>query len=254
MPTATTMQPDLSFDAKLGSAAEPVNYLRRAMVLEMAVRLSLLVQGNIIEFGVADGSSTRVIRRTLRRYRRRFVPWPNKKIFALDSFEGLTQRFESAEIGTFAGQVPKIRGIEFIKGYFEKTCTSELAHRVGRVALAHLDADLYDSTLTALRWLTPLLQPGSLLLFDEFSGQNRSEQRAFDSWRYETETRLARIAEFDRDPSGFGNVPDRRLLFQVLGAEPLAQRDERGSFPWLIDYYLGRLGLKELQSRFRERF
>ena len=82
----------------------------------------------------------------------------------------------------------------------------------------------------------------------------RSEQRAFDAWRLETGTQLTRIAEFDRDPSGFGTVPDRRLLFQVCGAAPVVPDDPRGSLPWLIDYYFGRLGLRELQSRFRERF
>lgn len=242
------------FDTALGAAQDHVNYLRRAMVLEMATRLSLRVPGNIIEFGVADGSSTRVIRRTLRRHgRRRFVPHPAKTVFALDSFEGLRERFEGAEAGTFAGAVPRIRGVEFVKGYFEETCTPALAARVGRIAFAHLDADLYSSTLTALRWLTPLLGPGSLLLFDEFLGEAQAERRAFDEWQAECGLVLTRIAEFDRDPSGYGRAPDRRLLFQVVGG-PIPARDPRGSVAWNLHYYLGRLGLKGLQERFCERY
>lgn len=224
------------------------------MALEIAVRLSLRVPGNIVEFGVADGSSTRIIRRTLRRYRLRpFVPFARKRIFALDSFEGLRERFEEAAAGTFAGGVPKISGVTFVKGYFEQTCTPELAARVGQVAFAHLDADLYDSTLTALRWLQPMLGPGSLLLFDEFTGGAEAECRAFEEWRQRSGLTLARLAEFDRDPSGFGTVPDRRLMYQVVGSGPLAGTNVRGSLPWKIDYYLGRVGFLELQSRFRNR-
>lgn len=244
----------LPFDLAEGPVRDHVNYLRRAMILEMAVRLSLRVPGSIVEFGVADGSSTRLIRRTLRRYGRRwFVPYPRKTIFALDSFEGLSERFEGAGVGTFAGAVPKVRGVEFVKGYFEETCTPALAARVGRVAFANLDADLYSSTLTALRWLAPLLGPGSLLLFDEFVGEEQSERRAFDEWRAATGIPLTRIGEFDRDPSGFGRTPDRRLLYQVTGAA-LAPRDPRGGAAWRLHYYLGRLGLKGLQERFHERY
>lgn len=245
----------IPYDLSSGPARDHVNYLTRAMVLEMAVRLSLRVPGNIVEFGVADGASTRVIKRALRKYGRRwFQPHPKKQIFALDSFEGLRESFENAKVGAFAGEVPKISGVHFVKGYFEETCTPELARRVGKVAFANLDADLYSSTQTALRWLTPLLGPGSLLLFDEFVGEELSEQRAFEDWRRETGFKLSRLAEFDRDPSGWGTVPDRRALFQVYSDQPLAPRDPRGSLAWRIDYYLGRLSLCEAQSRFRERF
>jgi hypothetical protein len=43
---------------------------------------------------------------------------------------------------------------------------------VGQVSLAHFDADPYSSTACALEWITPLLHGGSLLLFDEFFGED----------------------------------------------------------------------------------
>jgi hypothetical protein len=85
------------------------NFFPRSLILEACVRASLRVPGNIIEFGVASGASTRVIRRTLREYGSPwFVPFGRKKIFALDSFQGLREKFENAEIGTFAGEVPQL--------------------------------------------------------------------------------------------------------------------------------------------------
>jgi predicted O-methyltransferase YrrM len=180
-------------------------YLSRAAVLQICIGLAEAIPGNIVEFGVADGASTRVIRKLT-----------EKKIYALDSFEGLREAFENAPVGAFAGPVPDIPGVTIVKGYFEDSCTEALAAEVGQVAFAHLDADLYGSTLCALRWLTPLLGDGSLLLFDEFTGGEKAEARAFAEWQRETETQLVRIAEFDREASGWGDIPDKRLLFQVI--------------------------------------
>lgn len=234
------------------AAVSQLNFFSRAQVLECCVRLAAKVPGHIIEFGVADGSSTRVIRRTLNRMRwNLFVPFRHKRIFACDSFEGLPEAFESAPVGAFAQAVPKIPGVIFVKGYFDKTLTPELQARIGQVAFAHLDADLYSSTKTALEWLTPLLNTGSLLLFDEFDGDHGAECRALDEWREKHGIKVARIAEFARDPSGFGREQlDRRVLFQVLGTRQLSLKHVRGSLPWRVSYYLNRLGWKELRSRF----
>jgi hypothetical protein len=189
-------------------------------VLELAVQLSFQVAGNIIEFGVADGDSTRTLRKALTRRERGRLRGPRKSIFACDSFEGLTEKFENAEPGTFACEPPNIRGVQIVKGYFDDSLTPDLARRVGSVALASLDADLYSSTLTALRWLTPLLSTGSLLLFDEYTGENASECRAHQDWCEETGAQTFMLAEFLRDPSGWGANPDRRTLFQVVADEP----------------------------------
>ncbi|QSX73837.1 class I SAM-dependent methyltransferase [Lysobacter arenosi] len=182
-------------------------------VLELCVALSRRVPGNIVEFGVAKGESTRILRRALGH--------SNKRIYACDSFEGLSEKFENAEVGTFACEPPRIRGVEIVKGYFEQSLTPELAARVGRVSFASLDADLYSSTLCALTWLTPLLGSGSLLLFDEFLGEKESEKRAFEDWSKETGLRTVRIAEFVREPSGWGTRIDKRPLFQVVGDDLL---------------------------------
>jgi hypothetical protein len=199
-------------------------FVPKRAILELAVRTAHEVEGDIIEFGVAWGKSTRVIRRALRRLERGQIVGTRKRIFACDSFKGLPEKFENAAVGTFATEPPRIRGVEIVAGYFAESLTPELARRVGQVSLASLDADLYSSTLCALQWLTPLLHSGSLLLFDEFLGENESEKRAFETWSDETGVRTVQIAEFLREPSGWGTRPDRRVLFQIVGDEELKRR------------------------------
>src|SRR5690242_2929560 len=131
----------------------------REQVLRLAVRSAVRVPGSIVEFGVAEGASTRVLRSELRRLRRQQPQIGNRRVFACDSFRGLPEPFEALAAGTFACEPPRIRGVELVVGYFEDTLDDGLARRVGRVALASLDADLESSTLCALRWLTPLLAP-----------------------------------------------------------------------------------------------
>ena len=233
---------------------DQTNFLSRGAVLSACVKLALRVPGHIMEFGVADGASTRIIRRSLKKARWNFfLPERHKKIFACDSFEGLPEKFENADVGAFAGKVPSIAGVTFVKGYFENTLTPQLRSQIQRVAFAHLDADLYSSTQTVLNWLTPMLGTGSLLLFDEYIGADYAERRAFDEWRESSGVQVVRLAEFDRDPSGFGRKrPDRRILYQVLGSEWISIKPKKHSLAWSISYYLGRLGLNELQSRFDE--
>ena len=192
-----------------------VNFAPRNLVLELCVQLAQRVPGNIIEFGVAEGHSTRVLRRSSRR--------SGKHVFACDSFKGLPEKFENAEKGTFACEPPRIRGVEIVAGYFEESLTEDLAKRVGRIALASLDADLYSSTMCALKWLTPLLHTGSILVFDEFLGEKESEKRAFEDWTRETGIQTVQVAEFLREPSGWGSKIDLRTVFQVVSKEVLPE-------------------------------
>ena len=224
------------------------------LVIEMTARLAFGVPGNIIEFGVFNGDSTRVLRRAVRRLQRGQILGPRKVIFACDSFKGLPEPFENLERGAFACAPPRIPGVHIIEGFFEDSLTDELAQRVGRVALASFDADLYSSTLCALRWLTPLLDTGSLLLFDQYlAGGGAHERRAHEDWLRESELHTVRIAEFIRPPSGqggdrdHGSVPDRRVLFQVVGATQLVPTKVLGRVE------IGRIG-RSIQRRLTRRW
>jgi predicted O-methyltransferase YrrM len=209
-----------------------ITYPSRAQVLELAFAVSRAVPGHIIEFGTWNGASTRVLRDELWHSRMWDRAQRGKRIYACDSFEGLAEDYEHLKKGHFATEVPKLRGVRIVKGFFDDSLTPELAKEIGRISLAHMDADLFSSTLTALNWLTPLLQPGSVLLFDELIGEDPAEARALLEWQRDTDVRLAVLALFGREPSGRGGMSDRRALVQVVGDKEI--RKAAPLFPvWL---------------------
>jgi predicted O-methyltransferase YrrM len=200
-----------------------VTFPSRDQVLELAVQLARPIPGHIVEFGVYKGRSTRTIRDELwmaslwDRGQRR------KRIYACDSFRGLPAAYENLPAGNFATPVPRLARVRVVEGFFETSLTPELACQVGRVSLAHFDADLHSSTACALDWLTPLLQPGSLLLFDEFLGEDPAEERAFLEWAQRTGIKTAMLAMFGREPAGRTDTADRRAILQVVGADQIAK-------------------------------
>ena len=189
--------------------------MSREQVFRLAVRSAVRVPGNVIEFGVAQGVSTRVLRSELRRVRRRQPKIGSRRLFACDSFRGLPEQFETLASGTFACEPPRIRGVELVVGYFDDALDDALARRVGRVALGRSTPTSKSSTMCALRWLTPLIDQGSLLLFDEFDGDGGAERRAYERWSHETGVQTIKVAEFIRPTAGFGTQNNRRVLFQV---------------------------------------
>lgn len=206
-------------DGDWSETAGHVTYPSRSQVIELAVQLARPIPGHIIEFGVWRGDSIRVVRDELWRSAIWDRAQRRKRIYACDSFAGLPDHYEHLPAGTFATPVPTLRGVRIVKGFFESSLTPDLAAEIGRISLAHLDADLYESTRCALDWLTPLIGAGSLLLFDEFAGEDPAEARAFAEWTRATGVRAELLALFGREPSGKGARTDRRALFQVVTDE-----------------------------------
>jgi O-methyltransferase len=72
-----------------------------------------------------------------------------------------------------------------VEGYFDQSLTPELRQRLQpqKVAIALIDCDLYASTVPVLNWLSDLLQPNSILLFDDWNcaeqDDDKGERRAF---------------------------------------------------------------------------
>jgi hypothetical protein len=107
--------------------------------------------------------------------------------YGFDSFVGLPEAWTlGARTSAFSigGKLPPVRdNITLIKGFFEQTLAPFAAENRGsKVAFLHVDCDLYSATRTIFAELGDMLQPGCIVLFDEFinySGWQDGEYKAF---------------------------------------------------------------------------
>jgi predicted O-methyltransferase YrrM len=149
--------------------------------------LDLAPQGGMaLEFGVFAGRSLRVIAEVRK----------GREVYGFDSFQGLPEDYRShVREGAFAVQEPPaVPGAELVVGWFEDTLPGFLAAHPGPVDLLHVDGDLYSSAVTVLDQVGPRLQPGSVVVFDEFfnfPGWEEHEFRAWQEWLARTGARVS---------------------------------------------------------------
>lgn len=72
--------------------------------------------------------------------------------------------------------------VQLHRGWFEDTLPAYVADETGKLRFVHVDCDLYSSTKTVLEGLRPLIQAGSVFMFDEFLGFEGFEQHEFRAW------------------------------------------------------------------------
>lgn len=127
---------------------------------------------------------------------------------AFDSFEGFSQPKGHDDIGhvvkggrfcSLEQFIKNVRGagvpanrFTTTKGWFSDTLEGEgkisTQKNLGdsKIAVVWLDADLYEPTISALNFLTPRLQDGTVMMFDNwflFKGHpGRGERRALVEW------------------------------------------------------------------------
>lgn len=180
-----------------------------------------LIEGDIIEFGVYTGRSLALLSyyHNLNKNGIHSINF-ERKIVGFDSFSGLPDsdnhpRWKKNMFGINHSYHP-ILGIgdkvtpnviytlfeqcnlskPYIEmGDFNTTLPKTIKHKYKKVALVHIDCDLYESTKTVLFGIESILQEGTILLFDDwfhFKGnKNKGEQKAFyeffeynNKWKY----------------------------------------------------------------------
>lgn len=129
-----------------------------------------------LEFGVFRGES-------IRRWSEMNTS-PDSRFFGFDSFQGLPEQWQvSSPRGHFStdGVLPSIDDprVHFVKGWFQDTVPQFVREYTPKNRMVmHNDSDLYSSTLLCLTQFNNAIQPGTILIFDEF-GDLLHEFRAF---------------------------------------------------------------------------
>ncbi|MFK7850339.1 MAG: TylF/MycF/NovP-related O-methyltransferase [Akkermansiaceae bacterium] len=120
-------------------------------------------EGLILEFGVFRGITINQLAGI----------FPERQINGFDSFLGLPEDWkgfrQSDENFDRRGVMPTVKSnVKLHQGWFEETLPVFMKAASEPVALAHVDCDIYSSTVTVLDCLAPNLVEGSIVVFDEF--------------------------------------------------------------------------------------
>ena len=163
------------------------------------------LHGSVFEFGTRYGANTSILT-SLRGIHEPYNH--NRKIITFDTFEGFPIKHSSldpteVELGDYGvpsgyenhletilsvheqlAPLEQIKKFEIIKGNVLNTLPEYLTnHQETIIAMAYLDFDLYDPTITALKHIEPFLTPGAVIAFDEINVEEwPGETTALREW------------------------------------------------------------------------
>jgi len=118
-------------------------------------------------------------------------------VHGFDSFEGIPEDWHDEGRGSYStkGIIPKVpSNIHLHTGWFDATLPKFLADHSDNVRLINIDCDIYSSTKTVLGLLAKRIVKGTVIIFDEYIGNQHwreDEFRAFqeavkaNGWTYE---------------------------------------------------------------------
>jgi hypothetical protein len=181
-----------------------------------------MIAGDYYEFGVYQGNSllaallhiekafydrilTTVDNQSDREREQRLSVWRDMRFFAFDSFQGLPEltgpdrNTNDFRQGQYASTLTSLRDrldrsglrsekVVPVEGWFDDTCTDETkaSLKMNRASVVMIDSDLYASARTALDFITPAIQDGTVIIFDDWYSYrghpDLGEQRAFHEW------------------------------------------------------------------------
>jgi len=142
--------------------------------------------GLVLEFGVRFGTTIRQIAGLV-----------EQQVHGFDSFEGLPEAWHHEQKGSYTtkGVMPQVPdNVLLHKGWFEDTLPEFVKTHVEPVRFMNIDCDLYSATKTILDNLAAQVVPGTVIVFDEYIGNEhwrKDEYKAFQEavsaygWRYE---------------------------------------------------------------------
>lgn len=138
------------------------------------------IEGDYLEFGCYGGMTFGLA------HKYKHVLGLNMKLYAFDSFQGLPKPegidiHEQWEGGTFAMGIAEFTsklehiGVEkqervIVPGFYSKSLIENPPAKIGlkKAALVYIDCDLYESTVSVLDYVLPILQTGTILAFDDY--------------------------------------------------------------------------------------
>lgn len=186
--------------------------------LDHALRLER-PHGTLLEFGVYNGSSIRKIAAST-----------EGCVYGFDSFEGLPESWARPDAQLDAGSfsthkvLPHVpSNVHLVVGWFEDTLPRFVKETLGeKIGFMHVDCDLYSSTKTVFDHVAPLVQKGTIIVFDEllnYPTYEHHEVKAFyeflSSSEYDVEW-IGKIGAVDLHPTKDNGYIDQPVACRLI--------------------------------------
>ena len=142
--------------------------------------------GLVLEFGVRFGTSIRQIAALV-----------DQEVHGFDSFEGLPEAWHNLPKGSYStkGVIPSVQENVILHiGLFEETLPGFVEKFQDPIRFINIDCDIFSSTKTVLDFLAGQITHGTVIVFDEYIGNENwreDEFKAFHEavlkygWKYE---------------------------------------------------------------------
>ena len=187
--------------------------------LEFAMRLPR-IPGLLVELGVYTGGTISKIANAN----------PQDVVYGFDSFEGLPDDWNRPDMvfnkGAFSlnKALPIVpSNVRLFAGWFENTLPKfAQEHENEHISILHIDCDLYSSTKCAFEHLGPLLQKGSIIVFDELLNYptfQQHEVKAFYEFLCSTEYNvewLGKMGQVDLQPTKDNGYYDQPVVCRLI--------------------------------------
>lgn len=188
---------DAAFQAIAGKVAGHTLVDRfRCWELYQLVREVAGVPGDIIEVGVWRGGSGAILASAAARWK------SGARVYLCDTFSGVVKagardsvytggEHADTSLALVQGLVDRLglTNVELLQGIFPEETAARV--RDDRVALLHVDVDVYQSALDVVRWTLPRIPPFGIVVFDDYGfrgcdGVTRlvHELRDTGDWQY----------------------------------------------------------------------
>ena len=138
------------------------------------------VKGAVVEFGVRHANSTRQL-----------AALAQQEVHGFDSFEGIPEDWHGEGKGSYStrGVIPKVpSNIHLHAGWFDASLPAFLASNTQQARLINIDCDIYSSTKTVLDLLAPRIVAGTVIVFDEYIGNQHWREDEFKAFQQAVKT------------------------------------------------------------------
>jgi tetratricopeptide (TPR) repeat protein len=145
-----------------------------ATTFELATQAAK-IKGSVLEFGVRHANSTRQL-----------ATLAKQDVHGFDSFEGIPEDWHDESRGSYStrGVIPKVpNNIHLHAGWFDVTLPKFLETNNEKVRLINIDCDIYSSTKTVLDLLAPRIMAGTVIIFDEYIGNQHWREDEFKAFQ-----------------------------------------------------------------------